>query len=74
MRTYTQGTNSDDLLKAVKAVTRTRRYYDTEARTGITKTDCTKPRETQGTKHAHKKLRNYDTEARTGITKTDCML
>jgi hypothetical protein len=29
----------DDLLKAAKAVTRKSRYYDTEARTGITKTD-----------------------------------
>ena len=34
----------DDLLKAVKAMTRKSTYYDTEARTGITKTDCTKPR------------------------------
>ncbi len=34
-------------------MTRKSRYYDTEARSGITKTDCTKPRETQGrTKHA----------------------
>jgi hypothetical protein len=38
-------------LKAVKAVTRKSRYCDTEAKTGITKTDCTKSRETQGTKH-----------------------
>ncbi len=35
------------LKKAVQAVTRKSRYYDTEARTGIAKTDCTKPRETQ---------------------------
>ncbi len=35
------------LLKAVRAVTRKSRYYDTEARNGITKTDCTKSRETQ---------------------------
>ncbi len=31
----------DDLIKAVKAVTRKSRYYDTEARIGITKTDFT---------------------------------
>jgi hypothetical protein len=42
------------IKKAVKVVTRKSRYYDTEAKTGITKTDCTKPRETQGTKHVHK--------------------
>jgi hypothetical protein len=36
------------LLKAVKVMTRKSRYYDTEARTGITKTDCTKRREIQG--------------------------
>jgi hypothetical protein len=29
-----------DLLKAVKAVNRKSRYYDTEARAGITGTDC----------------------------------
>ncbi len=29
-------------------MTRKSRYYDTEAKTGITKTDCTKSRETQG--------------------------
>ncbi len=35
----------DDLLKAVKAVTRKSRYYhdDTEARSGIMKTDCSVP-------------------------------
>jgi hypothetical protein len=33
----------DDLLKAVKEVTRKSRYSDTEARTGIGKADCTKP-------------------------------
>ena len=44
-----------DLLKAVKAVNRKSRYYDTRARTGIkqSESDCTKPRETQGTKNAH---------------------
>ena len=41
----------DDLLKAVKAATRKSVYYDTKARTEITKTDCTKPREAQGTKN-----------------------
>ncbi len=40
--------------KAVKVVTRKSRYYDTEAKTGITKTDCTKSRDTQGTKHTQK--------------------
>jgi hypothetical protein len=40
--------------KAVKAVTRKSRCYDAEAKTGITKTDCTKSQETQGTKHTHK--------------------
>jgi hypothetical protein len=40
---------------AAKAVTRKSRCSDTEAKTGITKTDCTKPWETQGTKHVHTK-------------------
>ncbi len=37
----------DDLFQTVKAVTRKSRYYDTGARTGITKTDCTKPKAIQ---------------------------
>jgi hypothetical protein len=48
----------DDLLKEVKAVTRKSRYYDTEARTGITKTDCTELTKTQETKNTHEKQRN----------------
>jgi hypothetical protein len=51
-----------DLLKAVKAVTRKSRYYDTKARTGIRKSDCAKPRETtQGAKNTHEKHR-HDTQ------------
>ncbi len=34
----------DDVIKAVKAVIRKSRYYDTGARTGITKTDRTNPK------------------------------
>ncbi len=43
----------DDLSKAVKAVTRKSRFYDTEARTGITETDCSKLAETQETKNTY---------------------
>ena len=54
-------------LKAVKAVTRKSRYYDTKARTGIMKSDCTKPRETRGTidtrdKHRHNTQEEKHTE------------
>jgi hypothetical protein len=50
----------DDILKAAKAVTRKIQSYDTQARTVVRKTDCTKPRETEGTKNTHEKKRKAE--------------
>jgi hypothetical protein len=50
---------SDDLSKAVKAVTRKIRYNDAEARTGITRTDCTTRNQA---KHKERKTRTKNKE------------
>jgi hypothetical protein len=60
-----------DILKTVTAVTRKSRYYGTKARTGIMKSDCTKPRETtQGTDSMHEKHRQHGNNTQEGYNTT----
>jgi hypothetical protein len=46
-----------------QAVSAKIRYSDTEARSGITKTECTKPKETRNEKQAQKQRNNTQQES-----------